>query len=162
MNDCSEVKNVETVLTSNVLDEYFRKAMASVAAFKTFSCVLYDGRLYDFDYYSKRVRGNFEAGVTWRKATTGSGELLSILLSHYLANHPSSRLFAHNFVSYDEPFPSIGATEPEMIRAFIGRCSSMPLNLLICDGNMAENFSTATVAIADISDGDAWLLVFSE
>jgi hypothetical protein len=158
MIESSARPSIADILTKHVLDDEFRSLMARVAATKSFSCVIYGGRLYDFEYYSNAVGADFEAGVT-TLTTTGSGELLSVLISYFLSTHPSYRLFAHDFVSLENPFPSIGPAPAADLRGFVGRCSSMPLNLLIAQGDSFEMVSEAMVAVADISDGDAWLLV---
>lgn len=152
--------NILDALTANVLDDGFKRRMAQVAENVSLSCVAYGGLLYDFDFFINQVSSNLSYAVTSIKPKAGLN-LLPLLLSRYLAAYPTCSLFAHNFVSVENPFPSIRSVDTESIRIFIRSCASMPLNLLIADGTVLHEAGGNVLAVADICDGDAWLLVAS-
>jgi hypothetical protein len=152
---------VEGVLTAHVMDDRFCNMMNSVASQRRFACVIYGGRLYDFDTYSRAVKGNFESGVS-TLSHHGSDGLLASLLSYFLTARPSLRLFMNDYVHLQNPFPSCVSSSQEGIQSFIDRTASMPCNLLVAEGESFDLLKNPCIAIADISDGEAWLFVSSE
>jgi hypothetical protein len=149
---------ISEVLTAHVMDDSFRRLMLSTSENISFSCVIYGGRLYDFDFYCQSVIGNFDAGVT-ALPRERKGDLLPILLSLYMKQHPGLRLFANEYVDLDEPFPSCANTNVSDLSSFINHTASIPLNLLVARDGEYKDIRDAIIAVAEISDGDAWLFV---
>jgi hypothetical protein len=151
----------EDTLVAHVMDDQMEHLMANVAANACFVCVIFGGRLYNYDFFAQAIDGEFDAGVHTLQHQ-GSGGLLATLLSFFISTRPELRLFAHEYLDLEDPFPSCGSDRKEDLQSFLDHKASMPLNLILANGKNFQSARDPCLAIADICDGDAWLLVSTE